>query len=219
MRNRVSFSHTQKFICPGGRRAAAASLLVSTIAAVGNGSAHAGLGGGGGAVHSWTGSVNTSWHNSGNWNTGQVPLAGDSAIVLGGANNVFLFNDTAAIHSLFVGGARTVSNNGHVLNVTNGAATTTVTGLDSALFTQRRFTDLAEFEQCLARLASRGIDSRGLEARGLLQANLYVSRPADDVRRASLDDIVTISVGRNRPTGPRYVHVPTLEGQQVALEP
>ncbi len=91
--------------------------------------------------------------------------------------------------------------------------------LDSALFTQRRFTDLAEFEQCLARLNSRGIDSGGLESRGLLQANLFVSRPADDIRHARLDDIVTISVGRNRPTGPRYVHVSALDGQQVALEP
>ncbi|RPI56984.1 MAG: class I SAM-dependent methyltransferase [Lysobacterales bacterium] len=91
--------------------------------------------------------------------------------------------------------------------------------LDSALFTQRRFTDLAEFEHCLQRLAGRGLDSGGLESRGLLQADLFVSRPASDVRHGRLEDIVTISVGRNRPTGPRYVHVPTLEGQQVALEP
>ncbi len=91
--------------------------------------------------------------------------------------------------------------------------------LDSALFTQRRFIDLAEFESCLGRLERRGLDSSGLESRGLLQAGLFVSRPAVDVRHARLDDIVKISVGRNRPTGPRYVHVPTLEGQQVALEP
>ncbi len=91
--------------------------------------------------------------------------------------------------------------------------------LESALFAQRRFTDIAEFEGCLQQLASRGLDSRGLESRGLLQAGLFVSRPSSDVRHASLDDIVTISVGRNRPTGPRYVHVPTLDGQQVALEP
>ena len=91
--------------------------------------------------------------------------------------------------------------------------------LDSALFSQRRFVDLAEFESCLGRLASRGLDSAGLESRGLLQADLFVSRPAVDVRHARLEDVVTISVGRNRPTGPRYVHVPTLDGQQVALEP
>jgi SAM-dependent methyltransferase len=91
--------------------------------------------------------------------------------------------------------------------------------LESALFAQRRFTDLAEFEHCLQRLAAQELDSRGFESRGLLQAGLFVSRPPEDVRHARLDDIVTISVGRNRPTGPRYVHVPALEGQQVALEP
>lgn len=91
--------------------------------------------------------------------------------------------------------------------------------LESALFAQRRFIDLAEFESCLTQLAARGLDSNGFESRGLMQAGLFVSRPAEDVRHARLDELVTISVGRNRPTGPRYVHVPTLEGQQVALEP
>jgi SAM-dependent methyltransferase len=91
--------------------------------------------------------------------------------------------------------------------------------LESALFAQRRFIDLAEFESCLGQLASRGLDSRGLESRGLLQAGLFVSRPAVDIRHGRIEDVVTISVGRNRPTGPRYVHVPTLDGQQVALEP
>jgi SAM-dependent methyltransferase len=90
--------------------------------------------------------------------------------------------------------------------------------LDSALFAQRRFRDLAEFEHCLGQLAGRGLDSQGFESRGLLQAGLFVSRPASDVRHARLEDIVRISVGRNRPTGPRYVHVPTLDGQAVALE-
>lgn len=91
--------------------------------------------------------------------------------------------------------------------------------LESALFAQRRFIDLAEFEASLQQLAARGLDSSGLESRGLLQAGLFLSRPPDDIRHARLDDIVTISVGRNRPTGPRYVHVPTLDGQQIALEP
>jgi SAM-dependent methyltransferase len=91
--------------------------------------------------------------------------------------------------------------------------------LGSALFTQRRFTDLAEFEHCRAELARRGLDSSGLESRGLLQAGLFVSRPANDIRHVRLEDLVTISVGRFRPTGPRYVHVQTLDGQSVALEP
>ncbi len=91
--------------------------------------------------------------------------------------------------------------------------------LESALFVQRRFSDLEEFEHCLERLASRGLNSQGFESDGLLQADLFVSRPAADVEQARLEDIVTISVGRNRPTGTRYVYVPSDEGQQVALEP
>jgi SAM-dependent methyltransferase len=91
--------------------------------------------------------------------------------------------------------------------------------LDSALFVQRRFSDLAEFEHCLEQLARRGLDSSGFESDGLLQADLFVSRPVVDAEHARLEDLVTISVGRNRPTGTRYVHVPTDEGQQIALEP
>jgi SAM-dependent methyltransferase len=91
--------------------------------------------------------------------------------------------------------------------------------LESALFAQRRFSDLAEFQHCLEQLAMRGLDSSGFESRGLLQARLFLSRPTSDRQYASLEDIVTIGVGRNRPTGTRYVHVPTIGGLQVALEP
>ena len=91
--------------------------------------------------------------------------------------------------------------------------------LRSALFAQRRFSDVGEFEHCLEQLEKRGLDSRELESRGLLQADLFVSRPANEVKFRKLEDLVTISVGRNRPMGTRYVDVPTLDGQQVALEP
>lgn len=91
--------------------------------------------------------------------------------------------------------------------------------LDSALFVQRRFSDVDELEHCLGQLERRGLETDGFESDGLLQADLFVSRPAADVERARLEDIVTICVGRNRPTGTRYVYVPTDEGQQVALEP
>ena len=91
--------------------------------------------------------------------------------------------------------------------------------LDSALFVQRRFSDVDELEHCIDRLALRGLETDGFESDGLLQAGLFVSRPAADVEHARLEDIVTISVGRNRPTGTRYVYVPTDDGQQVSLEP
>ncbi len=126
-------SHKPDRTCRPVARAARNALLTSVVVASSATVALAGLVGGGGS-HSWTGTVNSSWHNSGNWNTNQVPAAGDTAIVLGGANNVLLFGDTASIESLFVGGSRAVSNNGHVLSVTSGDASTTVTGLDSSLF-------------------------------------------------------------------------------------
>lgn len=107
--------------------------MVAFVLTIAPSVAVAGIIGPPGDTHSWTGAVNASWHNSGNWNTNQVPMAGDAAIILGGANNVTLFASTPAIDSLFIGGGRSVSNNGHVLNVSGGDATTTVTGAGSSL--------------------------------------------------------------------------------------
>jgi SAM-dependent methyltransferase len=89
--------------------------------------------------------------------------------------------------------------------------------LTSAVFVQRRFRDLAEFDCSLDQLAKRGIDTRGFESDGLLRAELYVSRPRSDVETAPLESIVTVCSGRNRPIGTRYVRVGADEGK-VALE-
>jgi hypothetical protein len=91
--------------------------------------------------------------------------------------------------------------------------------LSGATFVQRRFRDLEEFEKSLAILASRGIDTTGFEADGLFQADLFVSRPAADVLALSLDEMVTVTSGRHRPIGTRYVQVDTAGGLQIALEP
>jgi len=91
--------------------------------------------------------------------------------------------------------------------------------LTSATFVQRRFRDEDEFEGTLQTLTQLGIDPTGFEADGLWHAELYLSRPAEDVRTMSLDDIVTVTSGRNRPTGARYVRVETGNGLQVAIEP
>jgi SAM-dependent methyltransferase len=79
--------------------------------------------------------------------------------------------------------------------------------LASAVFVQRRFRDLTEFERSLAQLAARGIDTSAVESDGLLHAELYVSRPRSDVQAAPLESIVTVCSGRNRPIGTRYVKV------------
>jgi hypothetical protein len=89
--------------------------------------------------------------------------------------------------------------------------------LASAVFVQRRFRDLPEFERSLAQLGALGIDTSAVEADGLLHAELYVSRPRSDVQAAPLDSIVTVCSGRNRPIGTRYVRVGT-DDSRVALE-
>lgn len=91
--------------------------------------------------------------------------------------------------------------------------------LAGATFVQRRFRDLQEFQSSLEALAKRGVDPTGFETEGLFQADLYVSRPVEDVRAAPLDEVVTITSGRNRPVGTRYVQVETDNGLQIVLEP
>jgi SAM-dependent methyltransferase len=87
-----------------------------------------------------------------------------------------------------------------------------------AVFAQRRFRDLEEFGGSLATLEKHGVDPHGFEAEGLLQAELFVSRPEQDARAAPLSEIVTVTSGRNRPMGARYVQTAVPEGR-VALEP
>ena len=89
--------------------------------------------------------------------------------------------------------------------------------LASAVFVQRRFRDLAEFECSLAQLNARGIDTCALESDGLLHAELFVSRPRSDIQAAPLESIVTVCSGRNRPIGTRYVKVGASDSR-VALE-
>ncbi len=91
--------------------------------------------------------------------------------------------------------------------------------LAGATFVQRRFRDVEEFQRSLALLAERGVDTVGFESEGRFQAELFVSRPAADVRAAPLGEIVTVTSGRNRPVGARYVQVPTGSGMQIAIEP
>jgi hypothetical protein len=90
--------------------------------------------------------------------------------------------------------------------------------LAGATFVQRRFRDALECERTLAALAARGVDTAGFEADGLFHAELFLSRPKADMRVGRLEDIVTITSGRNRPVGARYVQLATDAGIQIALE-
>jgi hypothetical protein len=91
--------------------------------------------------------------------------------------------------------------------------------LAGATFVQRRFRDVEEFKGSLAVLADLGVDTEGFEAEGRFHADLFVSRPAADVRAAPLGELVTVTSGRNRPVGARYVQVETDSGMQIAIEP
>jgi len=89
--------------------------------------------------------------------------------------------------------------------------------LASAVFVQRRFRDIAEFDSTLQALKELGVQTDGAESDGLLRAELYLSRPATDAWAAPIDDIVTVCSGLNRPVGTRYVRVAEDEAE-VALE-
>ena len=89
--------------------------------------------------------------------------------------------------------------------------------LASAVFVQRRFRDIAEFDSTRQALKELGVQTDGFESDGLLRAELFLSRPAADAWAAPLDDIVTVCSGLNRPVGTRYVKVAEDEAE-VALE-
>lgn len=91
--------------------------------------------------------------------------------------------------------------------------------LAGVTFVQRRFRDVAEFERSLQALAAGGVDTSGFESDGLFQADLFVSRPPADIEAQPLEDLVTVTSGRHRPVGTRYVQVETDEGVQIGLEP
>jgi hypothetical protein len=91
--------------------------------------------------------------------------------------------------------------------------------LAGATFVQRRFRDVQEFTKTLEQLAERGVDTTGFESEGRFQAELFVSRPEADVQAVPLGDLVTVTSGRNRPVGTRYVQVETDGVTRIALEP
>jgi hypothetical protein len=89
--------------------------------------------------------------------------------------------------------------------------------LNSAAFVQRRFQDEEEAGQVMDLLRSKNIDPTGLEAEGLLFAELYVSRPREQVKATPLDQLVRVTSGRNLSFGPRLVQIK--RGGQPLLKP
>lgn len=96
-----------------------------------------------------------------------------------------------------------------------GLATERLAGVT---FAQRRFRDEAELARTLEVLRARGRDPRGLESEGLFQAELYVSRPQNEVDKTPLSQLVTVSSGQQRDVGTKYVLVETDTGSRVVQE-
>ncbi len=88
----------------------------------------------GGDAFIWSGAVNDNWHVGGNWTGGAVPGADDSVIIDSGPSNVYLQANSANLDTLYVAGARALSNNGFALEATMSTGETEITGLDSRIF-------------------------------------------------------------------------------------
>lgn len=65
--------------------------------------------------------------------------------------------------------------------------------LSARTFPQRRFADAAERDHALRELAKLGVDSAGKEEEGWYHADLYLSRPAGEVSKASVVDLFEAS--------------------------
>ncbi len=85
--------------------------------------------------------------------------------------------------------------------------------LEGVTFVQRRFNSIDELKATSAHLQRLGIDTRGKEADGLLHAELYVSRPTEEVQETSLADLVSVTSGGSRKYGQRYSEAAHVEAR------
>jgi hypothetical protein len=70
---------------------------------------------------------------------------------------------------------------------------------EGATFVQRRFASREEMGAAVQAVEGRGIDSRGHEAEGLYHADLYISRPREEVERCPIQKLVCVVSGANKP--------------------
>jgi hypothetical protein len=69
---------------------------------------------------------------------------------------------------------------------------------EGATFVQRRFADREEMEAAIRAVEARGLDSFGHETEGLYQANLFISRPRQEIERRPIQELVTVVSGANK---------------------
>jgi hypothetical protein len=70
---------------------------------------------------------------------------------------------------------------------------------EGATFVQRRFASREEMEATVLAVEKRGLDTRGREAGGLYHANLFVSRPRDEIAKLPVQRMVSVVSGANVP--------------------
>jgi SAM-dependent methyltransferase len=83
------------------------------------------------------------------------------------------------------------------------AATLSAHGLttepyESATFVQRRFANREEMEAAIRAVEARDLDSYGYETDGLYHANLFISRPAEEIERCPIQNLVSVVSGANK---------------------
>ncbi len=69
---------------------------------------------------------------------------------------------------------------------------------EGTTFVQRRFANPEEMEATIRAVEARGIDTYGREAEGLYHANLFISRPADEIERLPLHQLINVVSGANK---------------------
>ena len=70
---------------------------------------------------------------------------------------------------------------------------------ESATFVQRRFANFDEMEATIKAVEALGLDPRGRESDGLFHADLFVSRPPEEIERRPVQKLVSVVSGVNKP--------------------
>ena len=69
---------------------------------------------------------------------------------------------------------------------------------EGASFVQRRFANREEMEAAIRAVEARGLDSYGRETDGLYHADLFISRPPEEIARRSIQKLVNVVSGANK---------------------
>jgi SAM-dependent methyltransferase len=86
----------------------------------------------------------------------------------------------------------------HAIAATLGAWGLETELYEGATFVQRRFADRDEMEATIRAVEERGLDSYGCETDGLYHANLFISRPPEEIARQPVQQLVSVVSGANK---------------------